>query len=137
MSQPNMNNHKQIELTLVTGRTVGQGETIESKLSSEYMGYTAICEMNEEDMTALGIKDGDPVKVTNQEDEIVVYARSSSIGKGIAFIPLGPWSNAIVPEGTDSTGMPAFKGFKVKVEKTSEKVLDARQLIGRMVDEKR
>lgn len=126
-----MNEKKQIELTLVTGRTVGQGETIESKLSSEYMGYTAICELNEGDMNALGVKDGDAIKVSNQEDEIVVYAKSSSIDKGIAFIPLGPWANAIVPEGTDSTGMPAFKGFKVKAEKTDEEVLDAKQLIGR------
>ncbi len=125
----------QIEMTLVTGRTVGQGETIESKLSSDYMGYTAMCEMNEEDMRALGVSDGDTVKVSTQEGEIVVYARSSNIDKGIAFIPLGPWSNAIVPEGTDSTGMPAFKGFKVKVEKTNEEVLDARQLIRRMIDE--
>lgn len=133
MGQESMDNHKQIELTLLTGRTVGQGETIESKLSSEYMSYTAICELNEEDMITLGVEDGDPVKVSTQEDEIVVYARSSSIDKGIAFIPLGPWSNAIVSEGTDSTGMPSFKGFKVKVEKTSEKVLDAKQLIGRFL----
>lgn len=127
----------QIELTLVTGRTVGQGETLESKLSSEYMGYTAICELNEEDMATLGVKDGDTVKVITGEGDVVVYAKSSSIDKGIAFIPLGPWSNSIVPEGTDSTGMPAFKGFKVKVEKTDEKVLDAKQLLGRMLDENR
>lgn len=130
-----MNN--QIELTLVTGRTVGQGETIESKLSSEYMGHTAICELNEEDMATLGIKDGDAIKVTTEEGNVLVYARSSSIDKGIAFIPLGPWANYIVPAGTDSTGMPAYKGFKVKVEKTGEKVLDAKQLIRRMLDEDR
>ncbi|MFO7966304.1 MAG: molybdopterin dinucleotide binding domain-containing protein [Archaeoglobaceae archaeon] len=131
-----MSNRKhRLEITLVTGRTIGQGETIESKLSSEYMGYTAICEMNREDMEALGAKDGDTVKVSTEEGEVVVYARSSSIDKGIAFIPLGPWVNAIVPEGTDSTGMPAFKGFESRVEKTDEQVLDAKQLIRRMLNE--
>jgi|Deesub1362B_J571_1020462.scaffolds.fasta_scaffold00395_1 formylmethanofuran dehydrogenase subunit D len=117
-----------VEVVLITGRTVGQGETIEKKLSGEYSEQAAICELNREDMAELGLKDGDPVKIISDGEEVVVYAKSSSLDRGIAFIPLGPWANAVIPEGTDSTGMPDFKGLKVKIEKTNEKVPTAEEL---------
>jgi len=118
-----------LEVVLITGRTVGQGESIEKKLSDKYMKQAAVIELNEKDMQALGVKDGDRVKVISNSEKVVVYAKSSNLDRGIAFIPMGPWANALIPEGTDSTGMPSFKGLKVRIEKTDEKVPSAEEVM--------
>lgn len=122
-----------IEVTLITGRTIGQGESMEkSKLSSEYTKNTAVCELDPEDMASLGIKEGDNVKVSSKAGEVIVKAAETDQGPhvGIAFIPLGPWANAITGAGSDSTGMPPFKGIDVKIEGApGAKVLGAIELI--------
>ena len=123
-----------IEATLISGRTIGQGESMEkSKLSSDYTKNTAICELDKSDMAKLGVKDGDIVRVSSEAGEVVLTVLTTQQGphEGIAFIPLGPWANAITGIGSDSTGMPPFKGFKVKVEpaKKGDVVLTARELL--------
>ena len=122
-----------IEVNLITGRTIEQGASMEiSKLSDEYTKATAICELDSEDMTQLGIKDGDNVKVSSVAGSVIVKARNATQGphKGMAFIPMGPWANSITGTGSDSTGMPPFKGIGVKIEEAkAEKVLSARELI--------
>jgi len=122
-----------IEVNLITGRTIEQGASMEiSKLSDEYTKATAICELDSEDMTQLGIKDGDNVKVSSVAGSVIVKARNATQGphKGMAFIPMGPWANSITGTGSDSTGMPPFKGIDVKIEEAkAEKVLSARELI--------
>jgi formylmethanofuran dehydrogenase subunit D len=122
-----------IEVNLITGRTIDQGETMEiSKLSDEYTNATAICELDPEDMTQLGIKEGDNVKVSSETGSVIVKARDTTQGphKGIAFIPMGPWVNAITGAGSGSTGMPPFKGIDVKIEPAKdERVLSAKELI--------
>lgn len=122
-----------IEVTLITGRTIGQGEAMEkSKLSDEYTDNTAICELDPEDMARLGVDEGDNVKVSSETGDVVVKAVKATQGphEGIAFIPLGPWANAITGTGSDSTGMPPFKGIDVKIEPVKDaKVLSARDLI--------
>jgi len=118
------------EFILITGRTVGQGESIEDKLSEEYMEKVAVCHMNKEDMKELRISEMESVNVISSEGNVSVYAKESNIDRGVVFMPMGPWANAIIPTGTDSTGMPSFKGIKVKVEKTGDKVLKAVELIG-------
>jgi formylmethanofuran dehydrogenase subunit D len=118
-----------LEVTLITGRTIGQGETVEEKLSDEYMRQAAICELGEDDMKKLGVKDGEAIKIITDGGEVCVFAKSSNLSKGIAFIPLGPWANAVIPEGTDSTGMPGFKGLRARIVKTEEKVPDAEELL--------
>lgn len=122
-----------IEVTLITGRTISQGEAMErSKFSDEYTNATALCEFDAEDMTQLGVKEGDNVRVSSEAGSVIVKAVKTTQGPhaGIAFIPLGPWANAITGTGSDSTGMPPFKGFQVKIEGAKDaKVLSARELL--------
>jgi formylmethanofuran dehydrogenase subunit D len=122
-----------IEVTLITGRTISQGEAMEkSKLTDEYTEHVATCELDPEDMARLGVKEGDNVKVSSVTGEVVVKAVKTTQGPhvGIAFIPLGPWANAITGTGSDSMGMPPFKGIDVKIELAKDaKVLSARELI--------
>ena len=122
-----------MEVTLITGRTIGQGITIEEKCEEEYAKEAAICELCMEDMEKSGIKEGNVIRVTSKEGEVCVFAKASDqLDEGLAFIPLGIWANIIIPEGTDSTGTPAFKGIKVRIELAKdEKVLNAKELIRR------
>lgn len=122
-----------IEVTLISGRTIGQGEAMErSKLSQEYTDKTAICELDPKDMAKLGVKEGDSVRATSETGDVVLKAVEATQGphEGIAFIPLGPWANAITGTGSDSTGMPPFKGIPVKIEPAKDaKVLSAKELM--------
>jgi len=121
-----------MEFILISGRTMHQGETLHQKCSEEYMKACAVCEMNPDDMKALGVKDGDVVRVSSSAGEVDVYVRScDGLDRGIVFIPMGPWANAVVPAGTDSTGMPSFKGIKVKIERSDGRVLRGDELVRR------
>lgn len=116
-----------MEFTLITGRTLRQGLSRDHlKLEKEYMKAAAICEIDKEDFERLGVKEWTPIRVTSEHGSVVVYAvKSSNSHKGIVFMPMGPWANKLIGANTDSTGMPTFKGIKVKVEPVpNEKVPD-------------
>lgn len=122
-----------IEVILITGRTISQGEALErGKLYDAYTDAVAICELDPEDMERLSITEGDTVKVSTETGDVALKAVKSTQAPhvGIAFIPLGPWANAITGPGSDSTGMPPFKGLEVKIEPAKDaRVLGARELI--------
>ncbi len=118
-----------IEVEIVTGRTLDQGATVEEKLTDEYFKAVSYIELSEDDYKALNLKDGDKVKVRTAFGEVVVFAKKADLPKGIAFMPMGPYANAVIDPDTDGTGMPRFKGVKAKVEKTEEKVLSVKELL--------
>jgi len=122
----------ELEVSLITGRTINQGCGKEhGKLSEEYISSVAICEMNSEDMKKLKIRDGDNIKVTTNLGSVVVKAKKSRRiqSSGVIFIPYGPWANLVLAPNTDGTGMPLLKGIWAKVELTSEKVLGLQDLL--------
>jgi len=116
------------EFTLITGRTIWQGEAIETGKDEEiYPEAVAVCYFNPADMEELGIRDGDPVRVRSEHGEVVVRARAAETDvppRGVVFIPMGPWANRVVDPDTASTGMPGFKGVKVEVEPTDEEPVE-------------
>jgi len=121
-----------LRIIILTGRTIDQGCGKEiGKTSKDYMESVAICEMNEEDMKKIRIRDGDRVKVTTKFGSVVLIAKKSRriSSPGTAFIPYGPWANCITGSATDGTGMPLLKGVPASVEPTDEKVLTIRDLI--------
>ncbi|MDI9646565.1 MAG: molybdopterin dinucleotide binding domain-containing protein [Archaeoglobales archaeon] len=118
-----------IEVEIVTGRTLDQGATVEEKLTEEYFKAVSYIELSEDDYGALNLKDGDRVKVKTAFGEVVVFAKKADLPKGVAFMPMGPYANAVIDPDTDGTGMPRFKGVKAKVEKTEEKVLSVKELL--------
>lgn len=119
-----------VRVKLITGRTIEQGQNLENKLSEEYQKAVAVCELNEDDMKEIGVSEGENVKVKTQFGEIVVVAKKASANpKGIAFIPMGPWANAVIGGDTHGVGMPQFKGIDAEVKKTSEKVLPVKELM--------
>jgi formylmethanofuran dehydrogenase subunit D len=122
-----------VTMNLITGRTFNQGATMEvGKGTEAYTKAAAVCEMDPEDMMKIGVKENDTVKVATEHGEVILWARRSSQypHEGTVFIPLGPWANALLAPGTDSTGMPSFKDVEVTVEKVEDgKVLEAFELV--------
>lgn len=117
---------------MITGRSIEQGCTKEhAKITDKYMASVTLCEMHPEDMKRLNLKDGDNIKIMTDVGSVVVKVRRSRRIRdpGIIFIPFGPWVNAILPSETGGTGMPPLKGFRVRVEPTSEPVLSLKDLI--------
>jgi formylmethanofuran dehydrogenase subunit D len=114
---------------LISGRTLDQGATVEEKLSEEYFKAVNYIELSEEDFKSLGLKEGDRVKISTEFGSVVVFAKKGGIPKGLAFIPMGPYANAVIDPATDGTGMPQFKGVMAKIEKTEEKVKTVRELL--------
>jgi formylmethanofuran dehydrogenase subunit D len=122
-----------LEVTLITGRTIAQGEAIETgKELDAYTDSTAVCELDPEDMKKLGAVDGDTLKISTEAGEVFVKAVKSSqeSPEGLAFIPMGPWANSVIGFDTSSTGMPSFKGVKAVIELAKDqRVLSARELV--------
>ena len=124
-------------MILISGRTIEQGTNLENKLSEEYKKAAAVCELSEEDLQKLGLKgDGsERVRVRTAAGEVVVTAKKGAgYPEGVAFIPMGPWVNAVVSGNTRGAGMPRFKGIEAEIEKTDEEVLSAEELMRRYVE---
>ncbi len=117
--------------TLITGRTLDQGKNMEiGKFTKEYMDKVAICEINQEDLKKLGVKNGSNVKVKTSYGEVVVKAvASTTSSSGVVFIPMGPWANMVVNPDTQGSGMPTLKGVQAEIEPTSEPISSIHQLL--------
>jgi formylmethanofuran dehydrogenase subunit D len=118
-----------VVVEVLSGRTLDQGATVEEKLSEEYFKAVNYIELSEEDFKSLELKEGDRVRVTTEFGSVVVFARKGEVPKGVAFIPMGPYANAVIDPATDGTGMPHFKGVMAKIEKTEEKVKTIKELL--------
>lgn len=119
-----------IEVKLINGRTVAQGSNLENKLSEEYFNAAAICELNGSDMEKLSVTVDEHVKVKTNAGEVVVKAKKADGNpEGLAFMPMGPWANAVVSGNTHGAGMPQFKGMDAEIEKTGEAVLPVKELL--------
>ncbi|MFZ3059502.1 MAG: molybdopterin dinucleotide binding domain-containing protein [Candidatus Methanoperedens sp.] len=120
-----------LKVTLITGRTINQGANLENKTSSDYQEATAYCELNSKDIGVLG-KQGEKVKVKTKHGEVVVKLKENNGNPdGLAFIPMGPWANAVVDPDTKGCGMPGFKGVPAEIEVTNDKILLMKELFAR------
>jgi len=110
---------EKITINLISGRTIQQGVAIEGgKEKPLYRTAAGIIELDPEDFKRLGIWKNTNVRVTSPHGNVIVKAMATSQGPhpGVAFIPMGPWANAIIDPNTYSTGMPTFKGVPVTIE---------------------
>lgn len=127
---------EKITINLISGRTIQQGVAIESgKEKPLYRTAAGIIELDPEDFKRLGIWKNTNVRVTSPHGNVVVKAMATSQGPhpGVAFIPMGPWANAIIDPNTYSTGMPTFKGVPVTIEAAaSEPVLLGIELVQKL-----
>ncbi len=121
---------KKIDVKLISGRSIEQGVHIENKMSSGYCDVAAVCELNEKDMSKLGIRDDANVMIKSKFGHVVVRARTNNRNPpGIAFVPMGPWANAIIDPSTGGCGTPQFKGVEVEVMFTFDSVSPIKELV--------
>jgi formylmethanofuran dehydrogenase subunit D len=112
---------------LNTGRTIWQGQAIESgKDLQMYVDAAAVCNMNKDQMEALGVKDGDNIEVVSEYGDVVVkvVTAKEELPDVMIYIPMGPWANRVIRPNTDSTATPSFKNIPVEINPTEEAVLD-------------
>lgn len=120
-----------LKVILITGRTINQGATIENKTSSDYMEAAACCELNSKDIALLDKQESN-ARVKTEHGEVVIKLKENNGNPdGIAFIPMGPWANAVVDPDTKGCGMPGFKGIPAEIEATDDKILLMKELIAR------
>jgi formylmethanofuran dehydrogenase subunit D len=124
-----------LKITLLTGRTLRQGQGKEhGKFSEQYWRSVAVCEMDPDDMKRLGIRENENVKIATECGSVVVRAVKSlrASHPGSAFVPYGPWVSLIMDSKTQSTGMPHLKGVTAEVEPAAtESVLSLSELLKR------
>ncbi|EKF87086.1 tungsten-dependent formylmethanofuran dehydrogenase subunit FwdD [Methanobacterium formicicum] len=116
-----------MRVILNTGRTVWQGQAIESgKDLQMFINAAAICHINQDMMDELGIKDGDNVKIVSEYGDVIVKAVNTKeeLPDGMVYVPMGPWANRVIRPNTDSTATPSFKNVPVDLNPTEEPVLD-------------
>ena len=95
-----------IDVTIISGRTAEQGVGLEEgKTSERYAKSTSLIELSPPDAEALGIDEGQAVKVTTLHGAVVVHSRKSEgLEEGLAFLPYGPWANQLFGAATYGTG---------------------------------
>jgi formylmethanofuran dehydrogenase subunit D len=123
----------ELQVTLLTGRTIEQGVGKErGKRSKEYLESVAVCYMDPADLKRLGVKEKSNVLVSTEHGSVVVKVLRSPRAPhaGVIYVPYGPWANAIVDPKTDGIGMPSFKGIPAKVEPACDRpFLTLRELL--------
>ena len=103
--------------TLITGRTRDQGKSMHAgKRSEAYRAATEWVAMSADDMADLALADGQNVRVRTAAGEVEVPVRAGDLARGLLFLPMGPTANRLIGVGTESTGMPPFKGLAAEVE---------------------
>ncbi len=126
-----------VKVILTSGRTLKQGRGMEiGKLTKDYFDAVAICEMDKTTMEALGIEDGDAVKVETDVASVIVFGKLDRRAEpGIAFIPAGPYANAVTHSDTLETGMPEFKGIPATIfSAKGESVPDVREVLKQIME---
>lgn len=104
--------------TLITGRTRGQANGLHKGAgSSAHLKATSCVEICPEDMTRLGIKEGQVIRLRSETGQTEAYVKAGDLPPGLLFIPMGPTANRLVGTDTSGTGMPPFKGQRIEVER--------------------
>src|SRR5215212_2849766 len=95
---------------LIPGRTSLQGTALnEGKLKDTYIKETSTLFMNPDDMTRLGLKNGDLVLIRGEHGQVEIRAQSAKAGElpsGLLFLPYGDASSRMMGGDTHGTGMP-------------------------------
>ncbi len=125
----------EIEVIIVTFRDIFQYEAgKKGRYTDEYRDLSAQMNLDKQDMTKLGVKDGQRVMVKNDVGSVVVAAKTSDDDPhpALAFMTNSPWSNQLVRDDVCETSIPGFKRITAKVSPTEESITQVSELLKRM-----
>ncbi len=98
-------------------RTAKQGVHINiGKDSDEYKAIVTTLTIHPSDMAAIGVSDGESVRVRTEFGEADFTCQQGKVPEGLIFVPYGPPTCKLMGGSTDGTGMPTSKGWEVDVE---------------------
>lgn len=98
-------------------RTAKQGVQVNvGKESDEYKEIVTTLSIHSKDMEALGVSDGESVRVESEFGEAEFRCKQAKVPEGMVFVPYGPPTCKLMGGNTDGTGMPTSKGWMVNVE---------------------
>lgn len=106
----------ELEMLLITGRTLKQGlGLVRGKNSSDYRDEVVKVDVSRPDLEALGASEGNKIYLESDFGSMTGIARvNEGLPKGMVFVPQGPFANRLIGGGTQGTGMPDYKGIKVR-----------------------
>jgi formylmethanofuran dehydrogenase subunit D len=106
---------------LIPGRTSRQGTTLnEGKFTAAYVEETTTLLVSPEDMSRLGLKNGDRVRLRSEQGAIEIACAAAKAGElppGVLFLPYGDMSSRLMGGDTHGTGMPNSKSFDVELDR--------------------
>jgi len=109
-----------LRVKVVTGRSLGQGRGKElGKFSNEYFDNVSICELDPEDMEAIGVEEGSKVVISTPQGSVTLRAVKSRQAP-LVFIPYGPWASILMNPDTQSSGMPSLKGLDAELKSAGD-----------------
>jgi formylmethanofuran dehydrogenase subunit D len=110
-----------LRLQLHPTRSAQQGVQINAgKDGDEYKQIVTTLSMHPNDMSALGVSDGDAVLVQTEFGQSEFKCAKAKVPEGMIFVPYGPPTCRLMGGDTDGTGMPTSKGWDVDVMPLSE-----------------
>ncbi len=106
---------------LIPGRTSEQGCGIsEGKFLEKYQKEINTLQVAPGDMQRLGLVDGDRVRLTGEQGQVVEVcvtpAKKDELPEGMLFIAYGDISSRLMGGDTHGSGMPTSKGMDVQLE---------------------
>jgi formylmethanofuran dehydrogenase subunit D len=106
---------------LIPGRTSEQGCGIsEGKFQEKYQQEINTLQISPGDMQRLGLVDGNRVRLTGEEGQVVevnvITAKKDELPDGMLFIAYGDISSRLMNGDTHGSGMPTSKGMDVQLE---------------------
>ena len=125
------------EITIVTFRDIFQNEAEKKgRFTDEYRDLSARIIMDRQDMARLGLKDGQKVSVSAQNDagSVVVAAKTSEDDPhpGLAFMTSSPWANQLVSDNVGEAAILCLKRIRAKVAPTEDVITQITELLQRM-----
>ncbi len=121
----------EFEVLVITNSDIFQIEVaITDKFSEEYLKRSAVASISSEDMGKMGIKEGKNVRIENENGSVVVsIVKSQEDHKGIVFMPDSFYSNILLSQDTDGTGIFNGKKVKARISKVDEPVIGIKELL--------
>ncbi|MCX6668821.1 MAG: hypothetical protein NTV25_03315 [Methanothrix sp.] len=123
------------EVTIVAFQDIFQNEARKKGIyTDEYRQLSAQIILDKQDITRLGVKDGQRISVKNEVGGVVVAAKISDDDPhpGLAFMINSPWFNQLVRDDVCDTSIPGFKRIAARVSPSEENVTQISEILQRM-----
>jgi len=125
----------QAEMTIVAFQDIFQNEARRKGVfTDEFRQLSAQIILDKQDMTRLGVKDGQRVLVKNEVNGVVVSARTSEddAHPGLAFMILQPLVQSAGQGRRCDVSIPGFKRIAASVSPTEENATQISEILQRM-----